>query len=92
MRICESAAHRGEWWGLFGWGVPKTPSAPKRERSYRLHAVDMSSMPQHAVANGIGQTDDRRAQFITRFSCVVINPSTGRAASRPIGRSLLGGS
>ena len=41
-------------------------SAPKRARSKRLHAVAISSMPQQAVAKGIGQTLDRRAQAIVR--------------------------
>ena len=44
----------------------------------------MSSMPQHAVANGIGHSDERRAQLMTRCNCVVRNPSTGIAASRPM--------
>lgn len=44
----------------------------------------MSSMPQQAVANGMGHTEDRRAQLMTRLSDVVRNPSTGMAASIPM--------
>src|SRR5690242_1516523 len=44
----------------------------------------MSSMPQHAVAKGIGHRLDRRAQLMTRCRLVVRNPSTGMAASRPM--------
>src|SRR5947209_227863 len=52
-------------------GLQSMASAPKRARSNRLDAVAMSSIPQHAVANGIGQSDDRRAQFTAFFSCSV---------------------
>src|SRR5688572_11575312 len=65
-------------------GENRNTSAPKRERSKRLVAVAMSSMPQHAVAKGIGQTADRRAQLITRWSWVVRMESTGSAASMPM--------
>jgi hypothetical protein len=33
--------------------------------------VAISSIPQHAVANGSGHTLDRRHQFTTRFKLVV---------------------
>jgi hypothetical protein len=42
-------------------------------------------MPQQAVAKGIGQTLDRRAQLTTRWSCVVRTLSTGSAVSMPMG-------
>jgi hypothetical protein len=42
-------------------------------------------MPQQAVAKGIGQTLERRAQFMTRWSCVVRTLSTGSAVSMPMG-------
>ena len=51
---------------------------------YRLLAVAISSMPQQAVAKGMGQRLERRAQLMTRCNCVVRNPSTGMAASRPM--------
>src|SRR6185503_15790772 len=41
-------------------------------------------MPQQAVANGMGQRLERRAQLITRRSCVVRKPSTGSADSMPM--------
>ena len=47
-------------------GLKRMTSAPKRERSKRLHAVAISSMPQHAVANGSGHTLERRDQFTMR--------------------------
>ena len=46
-------------------GLKRIASAPNRARSYRLDAVAISSIPQHAVANGIGHTLDRRAQLTT---------------------------
>jgi hypothetical protein len=66
-------------------GENRMTSAPKRARSKREHAVAISSMPQHAVANGRGHTLERRAQLMTRLSCVVTTLSVGSAASRPIG-------
>jgi len=53
-------------------------------RSYRLAAVAISSMPQHAVPNGIGQSELRRDQLISFWSWVVNTPSAGSAASMPI--------
>src|SRR5690242_21241646 len=38
-------------------------SMPKRARSKRLAAVAMNSMAQHAVPNGIGQSELARDQF-----------------------------
>src|SRR5277367_6339326 len=52
-------------------GLNRMASAPKRARSNRLEAVAISSMPQQAVAKGIGQIELRRAQFTTFLSCVV---------------------
>ena len=46
--------------------------------------MDISSIPQHAVANGIGQRLDRRAQLMTRLTCDVKMPSVGIAVSRPM--------
>src|ERR671926_430359 len=46
-------------------------SMPKRARSKRLAAVAMNSMAQHAVPNGIGQSEFFRAQF-TRKSIRVV--------------------
>jgi hypothetical protein len=36
-------------------GLNRIASEPKRAMSYRLEAVAINSMPQQAVANGIGQ-------------------------------------
>src|SRR3954471_15258498 len=52
-------------------GLNRMASAPNRARSYRLDAVAINSIPQQAVANGMGHSDDRRAQFTTFFNCVV---------------------
>src|SRR5437763_8634342 len=52
-------------------GLNRIASAPNRARSYRDDAVAISSMPQHAVANGIGQSELRRAQLTTFLSWVV---------------------
>jgi hypothetical protein len=64
-------------------------SAPKRARSYRLAAVDINSIPQQAVAKGIGQSELRRAQLTTLRSCVATNVSAGSAVSSPIARFLI---
>ena len=45
-------------------------SAPNRAMSYRLAPVAISSIPQHAVANGIGHSENRRDQFTVHLrSC-----------------------
>lgn len=44
----------------------------------------MSSMPQQAVAKGMGQTAERRDQLISLVICVVMMLSVGSAASMPI--------
>lgn len=44
----------------------------------------MSSMPQHAVAKGMGQRLLRRDQLMTRLSCVVRKPSAEIADSMPM--------
>src|SRR3954452_25495236 len=62
-------------------GLNRIASAPKRARSYRLEAVAITSMPQQAVANGIGHSDDRRAQFTTRFNWVVSSLSGSSCVS-----------
>src|ERR671921_2584946 len=46
-------------------------SMPNRARSKRLAAVAMNSMAQHAVPNGIGQSELARAQLIRKSSRVV---------------------
>jgi hypothetical protein len=46
-------------------------SMPKRARSNRLAAVAMNSMAQHAVPNGIGQSELLRAQLVRKSSRVV---------------------
>src|SRR5574340_293219 len=44
-------------------GLNRIASAPKRAMSYRLAPRAMTSIPQHAVANGSGHRDQRRAHF-----------------------------
>src|SRR5215210_3238044 len=46
-------------------------SMPKRARSKRLAAVAMNSMAQHAVPNGIGQSEFARPQLTSMSSRVV---------------------
>jgi hypothetical protein len=46
-------------------GVKRMTSAPNRARSYRELAVAINSIPQHAVANGIGHKLDARTKFAT---------------------------
>src|SRR5688500_16956286 len=46
-------------------------SIPNRARSYRLAAVAMKSMAQHAVPKGIGQSELARAQLVRKSSRVV---------------------
>jgi hypothetical protein len=50
-------------------------SIPNRARSKRLAAVAMNSMAQHAVPNGIGQSEFARPQFTRKSSRVVTHPS-----------------
>src|SRR5580704_10446865 len=52
-------------------GLNRIASAPNRARSYRLDAVAISSIPQQAVANGIGHSELLRAQFTTFLRFVV---------------------
>src|ERR1700679_3410589 len=52
-------------------GLKRIASAPNRARSNREEAVAINSMPQHAVANGSGQSELRRAQLTTFFNWVV---------------------
>ncbi len=49
-------------------------SLPNRDRSCLLAEVLISSIPQHAVANGIGQRLLERAQLAAASSCVQISP------------------
>ena len=44
-------------------GLNRIASLPNRAMSYRLLAVAINSMPQHAVANGIGHRLCLRAMF-----------------------------
>src|SRR6476469_6304004 len=46
-------------------------SMPKRAMSKRLAAVAMYSMAQHAVPNGMGQSELLRAQLVRKSSRVV---------------------
>src|SRR6476646_6494544 len=46
-------------------------SMPKRAMSKRLAAVAMYSMAQHAVPNGMGQSELARAQLVRKSSRVV---------------------
>ena len=46
-------------------------SIPNRARSNRLAAVAMNSIAQHAVPNGIGQSELLRAQLVRKSSRVV---------------------
>src|SRR5438046_1586544 len=50
-------------------------SMPKRARSYLLAAVAMNSIAQHAVPNGIGQSEFLRPQFTSASRRVVIHGS-----------------
>src|SRR5258706_15982880 len=48
-------------------------SMPKRARSYLFAADAMNSMAQHAVPNGIGQSEFARDQFTRKSILVVIH-------------------
>src|SRR5919107_6410352 len=50
-------------------------SIPKRARSNRLAAVAMNSIAQHAVPNGMGQSEFARDQLMRKSSRVVTHPS-----------------
>ena len=52
-------------------GENRMASAPNRAMSYREHPTAINSIPQHAVANGIGHRELRRDQFTSFLSCVV---------------------
>src|SRR3954447_13321411 len=58
-------------------GLKRIASAPNRARSKREEAVAINSIPQQAVAKGIGHSELRRAQFTTFLSWVV-NTLSGR--------------
>src|SRR5690349_13131608 len=55
-------------------------SMPKRARSKRGAAVAMYSMAQHAVPNGIGQSELARAQLTRKSSRVATNDSCERGS------------
>ena len=52
-------------------GLKRITSAPNRARSNRLDAVAISSIPQQAVANGIGHRLFERAQLAAASSVVI---------------------
>ena len=54
---------------------PRSAQTRYTEQEIGEDAVAISSIPQHAVANGIGQSEDLRAQFTTFLSWVVRNMS-----------------
>src|SRR4026207_723843 len=56
-------------------------STPKREMSNRLAAGAMNSMAQHAVPNGIGQSELERAQLARKSSLVVMKLGETPASS-----------
>ena len=64
-------------------GLNRITSAPNRAMSNRLAPTAISSMPQHAVAKGIGQRLYFRHQFTTASS-VVTNVFSG-TSSAPAG-------
>src|SRR3954466_10825088 len=59
-------------------------SMPNRARSYLLAAVAMNSIAQHAVPNGMGQSEFLRPQFTNASSFVVIH-GTSLEVSRTFG-------
>src|ERR671914_734509 len=64
-------------------------SIPNRARSYLLAAVAMNSIAQHAVPNGIGQSEFFRDQFTSALSLVVTQFSPPVASTdRGSGRGL----
>src|SRR5580704_7261001 len=66
-------------------GLNRMTSAPKRAMSYREEAVAITSMPQQAVANGIGQRLLERAQFAAASSWVMNTLSEAATAiERPL--------
>ena len=67
-------------------GLNRITSAPNRARSNRLDAVAISSIPQHAVAKGIGHRLLDRAQ-LAAASSVVMNTLSGTSFTA-IGRPL----
>src|ERR671915_2476946 len=62
-------------------------SIPNRARSNLLAAVAMNSMAQHAVPNGMGQSEFLRAQF-TRESSFVVTQFSPPVASTDRGSGL----
>jgi hypothetical protein len=65
-------------------GENRITSAPNRAKSYRLDAVAISSIPQHAVANGNGHTLFRRHQFAAFFKFNVKKLSGNAVGSKAI--------
>src|SRR3954447_20059400 len=70
-------------------GLKRIASAPKRAKSKREEAVAINSIPQQAVAKGIGHSELRRAQFTTFLSWVV-NTLSGRVRGSSIVRDYRG--
>ena len=58
-------------------GLNRITSAPNRAMSNRLAPTAISSMPQQAVANGIGQRLYLRHQFTTAVEPSVTNAFSG---------------
>src|SRR5262249_39462798 len=56
-------------------GLKRMTSAPKRATSYRLAPVAISSIPQQAVANGMGHSEFLRDQLMPFFRKKAINPA-----------------
>jgi len=64
-------------------GDPRNTSAPKRATSYRLAAMAIISIAQHARPNVTGQMAERRAHC-TIFSTVVVNTGSSMSDSIPM--------
>src|SRR5918994_247751 len=64
-------------------GDPRNTSAPKRAMSYREQLIAIISIAQQARPNVTGQIADRRAQFTT-FSTVVVMTGISISDSRPM--------
>ena len=70
-------------------GLNRMTSAPKRAMSNRLAPTAISSIPQQAVANGIGQRLYLRHQFTTESSVVrIVFSGTSTLARRPDARAI----
>src|SRR6478752_8538276 len=68
-------------------GLKRMASEPNRAMSYRLAAVAISSIPQQAVANGIGHRLLARAWLATQSSWVTMKSGNFTLRSRRSHRS-----